>query len=315
MPILATLLLGLPMMSTLAEPTVTPFAGGKKAAFSLEFDDSMVSQIQNVLPLLAQYRFPATFYINPGRNDYNAEVWEKQVPKAGHELADHTLHHADTVGAEEGASEIGSVAKIIQKIYGGAPRLTVFGTPGGVKWEIPKDDFQRILTENNLIFPGRMDFFQDGQGDITRFPKLALEKGVWRQLGFHGVGGQWLSTSVENLTELLKFLNLHRNELWITPTGNAWKYLREREALTSLTATAKGKAIDVKWTFDESKLKPAPLYDEPLTIKIPVPSTWKAARLSTDGRKNWRAAKVADGAVMIDVSPTLRWIQVERVGP
>src|SRR4051812_5633390 len=115
MPIVATMLLGLTTMSSFGPAVVTPFAGGKKAAFSLEFDDSMVSQVKNVLPLLAKYKFPATFYINPGRNDYQADVWEKQVPAAGHELADHTLHHGDTVGAEQGEQEIGSVAKIIEK--------------------------------------------------------------------------------------------------------------------------------------------------------------------------------------------------------
>lgn len=69
MPLLAMMLLGLQRDESAAfrfgTPTVTPFAYGRKAAFSLEFDDSMVSQIANVLALLARYRFVATFYINP----------------------------------------------------------------------------------------------------------------------------------------------------------------------------------------------------------------------------------------------------------
>jgi peptidoglycan/xylan/chitin deacetylase (PgdA/CDA1 family) len=312
MPILATLLLGLHAMPTLADPVVLPFAGGKKAAFSLEFDDSMVSQIKNVLPLLAEYKFPATFYINPGRNDYDAGVWEKQVPAAGHELADHTLHHGDTVGAEQGEKEIGSVAKIIEKVYGG-PRLTVFGTPGGVKWEIPKDDFERILKENRLVFPGRMDFYQDGQGDITRFPQTALDKGIWRQLGFHGVGGQWLSTSVENLTFVLKFLDAHRDQIWVAPTGTVWKYMREREALHHMSAVPHGKEITLTPSFDQTKLKPFELYNEPLTIQVPVPASWKGARYSVDGRKHWKTAtKVALG-MLIEVAPQVRSVIVERV--
>lgn len=310
MPILAMLLVGLVPMSNSPSAVVTPFAHGRRGAFSLEFDDSMTSQIQNVLPLLAQYRFPATFYINPGRNDYRKDVWEEQVPKAGHELADHTLHHGDTVGAGQAAQEIGPVAKTIERVYG-KPRLTVFGTPGGVKWEIPEADFRRILKENNLVFPGRQDFYQDGQGDITRFPRRALDEGVWRQLGFHGVGGQWLSTSVENLTTLLCFLDVHREELWVAPTGTVWKYVREREAVKAIDVKPDGAdAFTLKLDFDRSRLEPFALYDEPLTIKVSAPSDWTKAWTVVDGER--RQVAITDGRFQFDVSPKAHSIRVER---
>ena len=62
-----------------SQPTVTPFAHDQSCAFSMEFDDSMTSQVKNLLPLLKQYRYPVTFFINPGRPQYHAvrEVWEK----------------------------------------------------------------------------------------------------------------------------------------------------------------------------------------------------------------------------------------------
>jgi peptidoglycan/xylan/chitin deacetylase (PgdA/CDA1 family) len=305
MPLVATLLLGMSFIS----PTVTPFAFNKKAAFSLEFDDSMVSQIKNVLPLLAQYRFPATFYINPGRNDYDKAVWEKKVPAAGHELADHTMHHRDTVGAEQAASEIGDCAKVIEHVHG-HPLLTVFGTPGGVKWEIPPDDFQRVLKENRLVFPGRMDFYQDGQGDITRFPKLALEKDVWRQLGMHGVGGQWLSTSVENLTNLLRFLDAHRDEIWVAPTGTVWKYQREREALNRLFVDPKGDGFRLTLGFDRTKLEPFELYDTPLTVFIFVPLEWQRAKVLIDGKSS--VVPTSRGTAMIQVAPQARTVLIQK---
>lgn len=300
MPLLATLLLGL--MST---PTVTPFAHGRKAAFSLEFDDSMASQIANALPLLAQYRFPATFYINPGRSDYRPEVWEKAVPAAGHELGDHTVHHADTVGATRAAEEIGSVARIAERVHGGS-RLTVFGIPGGVRWEIPEADFQRILRENRLVFPGRMDFYQDGQGDIARFPQLALDKGAWRQLGMHGVGGQWLSTSVANLATLLRFLDAHRDEIWVAPTGEVWKYQREREALHTIDVNPDGEGLRFSWSFDRTKLDPFELYDVPLTVRIPVPDGWKAVRI------RGRTTPVRDGIAEFDLAPQVATVRIEK---
>lgn len=305
MPLVATLLLGMSVLS----PVVTPFAFGKKAAFSLEFDDSMVSQVKNALPLLAQYRFPATFYINPGRNDYSAEVWEKQVPAAGHELADHTMHHQDTVGAEQAAKEIGDCAKVIERVHGG-PVLTVFGTPGGVKWEIPPYEFRRILRENRLVYPGRMDFYQDGQGDITRFPKLALEKGVWRQLGFHGVGGQWLSTSVGNLADVLRYLDLHRDEIWVAPTGTVWKYQRERAALQEIAVAADGDGYRLTPRFDRAKLEPFELYDAPLTVRADVPAEWQRAKVSTG--RNWFVVPVVGGKAMFQMVPQADSVRIAK---
>ncbi|RYG87727.1 MAG: hypothetical protein EON58_20490, partial [Alphaproteobacteria bacterium] len=56
-------LVGLMAMGAMQGATVMPFFGGRKAAFSLEFDDSMDSQVKNALPLLAKYNFQATFYL------------------------------------------------------------------------------------------------------------------------------------------------------------------------------------------------------------------------------------------------------------
>jgi peptidoglycan/xylan/chitin deacetylase (PgdA/CDA1 family) len=67
------MLVFLALMSSFApEPLITPFAHGKPAAFSMEFDDSMGTHVKNLLPLLAKYRFPATFYVNPGTERYAA---------------------------------------------------------------------------------------------------------------------------------------------------------------------------------------------------------------------------------------------------
>lgn len=297
-------LAGLLLMSKHLLPVITPFAHGKRAAFSLEFDDSMDSQVKNALPLLAQYRIPATFYINPGRTNYPAarKIWEEQVPAAGHELGDHTMHHGDTVGAEKGAEEIGGAAKAIENALG-HPVLTPLGIPGGVKWEIPEEDFQRILKENRLFFPGRKDFYQDGQGDILRFPKLALENETWGQLGFHGIGGEWLSTSVSALQDLLQYLDAHRDEIWIAPTGTVWKYQREREALVNLQMHKKEDGeFDLFLELDHEKLQPFTLYNVPLTVQVPVPAEWTKAWVTTQGRQ--RQFRVHEGVLEIDLPPS-----------
>ena len=294
--------------SDLGNPSVTKFAHSKPCAFSIEYDDSMTSQVQNLLPLLAQYRLTATFFINPGRPQYQAvkNVWEKEVPAAGHELADHTWNHGDTVGAKKASEEIGSVAKLIEKLAG-HPVLTMFGIPGGVKWDIPKADFERILKENRMISPGREDFYQDGQGDITRFPKRALDEKIWRRLAFHGVGGEWLSTSVENMTTLFTYLDKHRGGMWIAPTGTVWKYVHERDALTKIDVRQDGVLVPM---FDRSRIEPFELYTVPLTMRLSVPTSWKSVVATIDG--NSTQIPVINSTIELDFSPQAKKIQVKK---
>jgi peptidoglycan/xylan/chitin deacetylase (PgdA/CDA1 family) len=289
-------------------PSVTKFAQGKPSAFSLEFDDSMTSQVKNLLPLLAKFHFPATFYVNPGSGQYqaNKDVWEKQIPAAGHELGDHTMHHKDTIGAEKASSEIGDAAKLIAKAIG-HPMLTPFAIPGGVKWQIPEADFQRILKENQLFFPGREDFYQDGHGDITKFPQRAITEKSWRKLAFHGVGGEWLSTSVETMTTLFQYLDSHRNDLWIAPTGTIWKYERERDALIKVTLGPSGRLAPI---FDRTKLEPFELFTVPLTMRSPVPLNWTKAVVTIDGKRT--DVKVINSAVEFEFMPQAKSIRVTQ---
>lgn len=294
--------------SMMAMPSVTPFYRGLPCAFSMEFDDSMTSQVKNLLPLLAKYNFTATFYVNPDTDRYkvNKTVWEKDVLAAGHELGNHTMRHKDTVGAIAAESEIGDAATILHKIIG-RPSLIPFAVPGGVKWDIPATDFNRILTAHNLIFPPREDFYQDGHGDILRLPRLALESSSWHRLGFHGVGGEWLSTSVENITTLLQFLDANRAKMWVAPTGVVWKYQREREAFVGFTTSREV----MKPQFDQAKLAPFELYDVPLSFRVPIDAGWKKAVVTVDGHRATTVA-VVDGMVEFEATPQAKSVRVEK---
>ena len=171
-----------------------------------------------------------------------------------------------------------------------------------MKWDIPKADFERILRDNRLFSPGRESFYQDGQGDITRFPQKALDTKTWHRLGFHGIGGEWLSTSIENITTLFQFLDKHRNEIWIAPTGTVWKYMREREGLAKLDVEPMSSGMVIKPTFDPDKFEDIDLYTVPLTLKVPVPADWYSATV-TVGHHNSKLVHTQGGVALVEFTP------------
>ncbi len=68
------------------------FPEGIKAALSLSFDDSRLSQLDAGLPILDRHGVKATFYVEPKTFLPAAERW-KQVASTGHEIANHTMSH------------------------------------------------------------------------------------------------------------------------------------------------------------------------------------------------------------------------------
>lgn len=91
---------------------------GKKAAYSLSFDDGFENQIQVVAPLLDKYNLKATFFVIPPMlNDKDESTarygsWEsfKALSQAGHEIGAHTMTHPNLSQMELGsAGESGTI--------------------------------------------------------------------------------------------------------------------------------------------------------------------------------------------------------------
>lgn len=79
----------------------TNYADDRQSAFSLTFDDGLLSQIENVGPILNQYGFKGTFYVLP---PYLTEtlpgIWRygtwpgfQAMAMEGHEIGSHTMNH------------------------------------------------------------------------------------------------------------------------------------------------------------------------------------------------------------------------------
>lgn len=277
-------------------PEITPYRDGRVAAISLQFDDSMNSQVQNALPLLAKYKTLATFFICPGTGHYkpNAKVWESDVLRAGHEIGNHTFTHKGANNTSEADSEIKGCTEVLTRIYNNRPRLVPFATPGGVPWKLTADELEQILTKYRLFATPRREFFDDANGnpDPCAIPKKALANHSWIQFGMHGVGGEWLSTSVPNLTRILDFLAANQSEIWTAPTGTVYQYVTQRNAAEPILLTeTSGSRFTLTLKCDLKKIQTyslpfTTLYTEPLTVRVQVPATWKRFQVAQGKTKS-----------------------------
>jgi hypothetical protein len=300
-----------------SNPQVMKFKNGKSAAFSMEFDDSMETQTDFAIPEMNKRGLVGTFFVNPGQDRYKRRLktWEEVCPKYGHELANHTLHHTGAANYEEADREIGGSADIIWKLYPNQSKLRPFLGGGGTTWSISREQWRELM-DKYLLFrgPSRAGIADDRE---TNRPVVqareALEKGQWGLVGFHGVGGQWISTSQKAFLEMLDFLVENKDRLWTGTTGDVYRYTTERDAVKSVSltdATDRGFRIGVQ--CDPAKVKTygrpfEEIYDTPLTVQVPVPPSWSRFIVKQTGREAKGEVIKVDGrpVVRLDVRPNV----------
>ena len=89
----------------------TNYADDRKSAFSLTFDDGLLTHTENVAPILNQYGFKGTFYVIP---PYLTEslpgIWRygiwpdfQLLANEGHEIGSHTMRHYDLTSLQWGS--------------------------------------------------------------------------------------------------------------------------------------------------------------------------------------------------------------------
>jgi hypothetical protein len=271
------------------DPQVMSFRDGKDAAFTMQFDDSMESQARIALPIMNERELVGTFFVNPAHGRYQAtkEAWEDICPRFGHELANHTMHHTGAKSHEEAEYEIGECSRHIWRLYPTRSKLLPFARGGGTKWDISDEQIGELMRKYYLFRrPSRYGICDDPESeyyreaDILAHAREAINEKTWVPVHFHGVGGEWISCSREAFVALCDFLVANRDRLWVATEGDAWKYRQEYQALSAVSLTDPTEdTFRLAIECDESRLDTfglpvSDLYDEPLTVRVPVPDSW-----------------------------------------
>jgi peptidoglycan/xylan/chitin deacetylase (PgdA/CDA1 family) len=295
---------------------VARWKDGKAGAFMLMFDDSVPSDVKNVVPELTRRHLTGTFYINPAAGHYLAfkDAWEKQIPATGMEYANHTMTHSgarDEANAEE---EIGGCTDAIMRIVPSAkPRLISFGRPGVKQgaWNITDAQLAPILARHHLV--ERPPFGGHGAAinlktvdDLVRLAEQAQAKGEAQYVVFHGVGGDWITFPLSDFVTFLDRLAPMADKLWIAGAIAVHKYETERDASEVEVLGASADAIRVVL---KAKTDPA-FYDAPLTLVTRVPTAWKRCAI-LHGATRTEAVPV-DGALRYEALPDGEPIEIAR---
>lgn len=310
----------LPLQAVAVPPGGTRIARWKDdctAAFLLMFDDSLLSHWQVAAPELVKRNMIATFYINPGKAEYQkfASHWEDELWKQGMVYGNHTMTHqgfADFAGAER---EIGDCADIIRRIVPGPERrLLSFGKPGlpPGRWNISAEEFAALLRKYDLIDRPTFDkhgavyHLQTSEQMLALADRAIATQGM-EYLIIHGVerigpNVKWQdfwALKQEVFLPLLDGLQQRRTEqrLWITDHISQHQYQTERDSAALSTRSAEDGTLYIDLTCRADPL----LYSFPLTLLTAVPSDWQSARVTQGDRSI--PVTLADRTLRFDAVP------------
>jgi len=306
------------------QPSIARWPDGKAAAVSLRFDDGLASHVDYVIPTLNENGLKATFMVNPGRERYRdfKSFWEVKVPRMGHDLGNHTMHHEGARTVEEADFEVGEVARLIWRLYPDRSRLMVFASGGGAKWggkdwEEAGPEYKALVKKYDLIdlYDGKHPALSAGGSTdyaVIRAHILdAIRKGGHQPLLFHGIGtpglldrmkavlrGYDLFFPRESFESLVAFLKQEKERLWIAPLLEVLKYETERESASLEILARDRRRILLALKIDAS----TELYDRDLTLRIPIKEGQKVDSIR-QGNRRIPVSSEKYGVVLADVKP------------
>jgi peptidoglycan/xylan/chitin deacetylase (PgdA/CDA1 family) len=298
---------------------VARFKADREAALSFTLDDGWEDNATIAAPLFDRYGFHATFFLVPGViplndnekkpiNKYGQISWDrwKQIAQAGHEIANHTLHHLDlTKSSDEVAqAEIDGGRELIAQKIGITP--VSFAYPGN-----HRDDRVRkfVYARHAVAREFETGYGRPGftTGKANQLVDKALAEKRWMVAMLHAiVDGYAAFSSASILEEHLKHVQTLNDRLWVDTFGNVGRYVKERDAAKlSVNRDATSATIILTTGLDAS------LFNLPLTVVIEhVQAVTAEAR--REGESAPLPVTIAADRLLVELAPgavpvTIRW--------
>ena len=266
--------------SSFAEHEITYWPDNKRGAVSLTFDDNCVSHYSLGIPALNERGLKGTFFVIT--DDIGSwDPW-KNAAKMGHEIGSHTKTHPHLpmLSLPQVQDEMAG-AKAAIDVQIAPDRCLTFAYPYGQLNSDVESIAQNIYIAARGVYCGLnsdpVDFYQvracspDDGDDIYAQTNAAEEQSKWLVIFIHsldGGGDCWGSYTIDALTDYLGYLKT--KNLWAGTFGSIVKYIKERDSAILSVVSSSSDQIVLSLTDSMGD----DTYDEPLTIRSEVPSSW-----------------------------------------
>jgi peptidoglycan/xylan/chitin deacetylase (PgdA/CDA1 family) len=230
--------------------------GHKRSVIVLTYDDALQTQLDSAVPQLRAAHFKATFFLTGDIEGHNIDRW-RALSKQGFELGNHTVYHpcvstddnpvpSDNYTISGIINEITIMNRFLYAVDGKTTRTFAYPctetTVGNGK------DYVDSLRYYGLVKYARIGGDVDAaitdfkNLDLLRIPSYGLEdntsgqqliafvKSVQQSGGlgifmFHGIGGDYITTSVKAHQQLINYLKKNRKDIWVTTFQQAMDYV------------------------------------------------------------------------------------------
>lgn len=232
---------------------------GAKAAVSLAYDDALDSQLDQAIPTLDKYGLKGSFYLqlsNPAVDKRMAD-W-RAAARNGHELGNHSLFHQcsrsaaghewvqpqrdlDTTSAAQMQDQVALANTMLYAIDGRRERT--YTVPCGDTRAAGADylaliapSFVAIKVAGEAVTPSMQAldlhavgvYAPDGLSgqQLIALVQQAEAKGTMVNFTFHGVGGDYITTSAAAHEELVRYLATNKQRYWTDTFLNIMTYVK-----------------------------------------------------------------------------------------
>ncbi len=225
--------------------------GGEKLAISLSYDDALNSQLDYAIPTLDNYKVKASFYLLPSSPTMDKRMNEwRSVALSGHELGNHSMYHPcraslpnrewvpahrdlDKYSVEQMVEEVSTANTFLKAIDGKTERTFIppcGDVLAGGKEYLSKVSELFLAIKGQGIETGFSAFW--GPSDVTGKELINYLKNIPSDvklvnIGFHGVGGDYLSVSSEAHTELIGYLAENSHIYYVDTYINIMKHVND----------------------------------------------------------------------------------------
>lgn len=228
----------------------------KKAVIVLTYDDALSSQLDIAIPQLNAAHLKGTFFLTGNLTAVTTPRW-RAVATAGHELANHTLYHPCVGNGTGQNSNVYTVFSIIREIammnnflfaidnkqahsyaypctetkVDGVSYVDSLRKSGLIKYARIGGDDRDMITDfqklDPLLVPSWGVSEHTPGAKLIAFVKKVEEAGGMGIFMFHGIGGDYLTTSADAHKELVQYLQQHHADILVMTFQQAMDYVTE----------------------------------------------------------------------------------------